>query len=151
MTPTPSAPTPPSAPVPPSVPTPWWEALTWALTGQRLDPPADDLPQDAVDAGAGLEAHLGGQGWDRDRLGEHVRVCRAQGRVWPHPLPDDLRGQVPAAQFLSLLGAVRRQWGLDHVAQARRGVVQVDRGHGSTLSAAERRLLAERPPHFGNL
>ncbi|MDO5066429.1 MAG: hypothetical protein Q4D96_04030 [Propionibacteriaceae bacterium] len=108
--------------------------LALALTGQ-------ELPVTRTDP-AGLVAELAALGWDRDRLLEFRETRRRERLPWPFPVdPRALRG-IGFARFDACLTEFRRGLGLDS---------QVRPAHVITreLNADERRLVAERPPHWG--
>lgn len=102
--------------------------LGLALSGQ-------DLPLEGDVPGA-LAAH----GWDAARL-KDVRLERQEaGEPWPFPVPVDAIREVGFARFDARLAQVRRELGLTGLVQsapARRA-----------LDADERRLSADRPPHW---
>ncbi|GAA1720979.1 hypothetical protein [Propioniferax innocua] len=56
-----------------------------------------------------------------------------------HAVPDDLMEQLPAARFAAVLVELRR----------RRAVGRVPAPGPRSLDADDRRLLADRPPHWG--
>lgn len=121
----------------------WWQAVAAALAGVEVAGP-DEGSQPAE--AAPLADWLRRRGVD----GDAVRAERTRRLVlretWPtpvHQLPADLRLQeVSAAQWASLLADVRALLGVSgQVAQVRRPSV--------ALSPADRRLIADRPPHHG--
>lgn len=118
----------------------WHIALALAIAGRRWD---DLGRQDAPDP-----EHLAEQIADRfeggvDGLRAMIINRRATGLDWPFPVPEDLRAGLGAAQWLAALSAVRHRLGLDRPAST---PVLADR----PLDAAERRLLADVPPHHGS-
>ena len=115
----------------------WHEALAFALVGERLDFGVQKAPEPAS-----LVAELGGRGWPVDRV-HGLAAQRAAGeQPWPFPVPDALRGGLGAAQFQAALAACRDLLGL--TGEARAPSTRTD------LSPAERRLLADVPPHHGH-
>ncbi|MFT3970884.1 MAG: hypothetical protein QM695_11565 [Micropruina sp.] len=80
-------------------------------------------------------------GWGRDRIVAHAEAVIASGGVWPHPVPDELRAQVGSARLIALLQRLQADLGLF----GRRAAPATDR----PLTADERRLLHEVPPHHG--
>lgn len=103
------------------------------LLGQALT--GEDLP---------LEGHLptalAAHGWDAERLARLRDERQRAGQPWPFPVPLDSIREVGFARFDAQLAAVRRELGLTGLvasAPAQRG-----------LDADERRLSAERPPHW---
>lgn len=113
----------------------WHSALAWALTGESLELPAPvpDVPL--------LLAQLADVGWASERIAEHASAVLGGGGVWPHPIPEQLRDGLGAAQLAANLTAARQACGLlvlDVRPPSRR----------TTLDADERRLLGEVPPHY---
>ena len=106
-------------------------AVFRALTGGRHD-----------DGGGDLHAVLADEGWDAAALRSHARAVVAGGGVWPHPVPDDLRLRVGSARLLAALQGVQRDLGLFGVATAPAAP--------RALTADERQLQAEVPPHHGS-
>lgn len=115
----------------------WHRALAFAVTGERLEVSEPDAPRPAA-----LVADLAALGWDADTVAEHALAAIADGRPWPHPVPDDLREGLGAAQLHAALGGVRAGLGLD-VLERR------PPSRRTRLDADERRLMADVPPHFG--
>lgn len=102
--------------------------LALALTGEQLTleaPSAEALAQ---------------AGWDAARLGELRRTRQAAGEPWPFPVPPEALRAIGYARFEARLQALRAELGLD-------GLVQRPASHRA-LDADERRLTAERPPHW---
>lgn len=108
------------------------EAVGHALTGRAgLLATADPDPLTALAAA----------GWSRDRIVAHAEQVRAAGGVWPHPVPDELRARVGSARLIALLQRTQVELGLF----GRPAAPAVPR----PLTADERRLLNEVPPHHG--
>ncbi|MFT4293888.1 MAG: hypothetical protein QM582_00565 [Micropruina sp.] len=108
------------------------EAVGVALTGQRLDPAGE-----VADPLAALAA----AGWDQDRIAAHAAEVLAAGGVWPHPVPEELRARVGSARLLAVLQRI--QLDLGRFGRASRPAPP------RPLTADERRLLNEVPPHHG--
>lgn len=108
--------------------------LARALTGLEL-PVTSAGTEDLV-----LE--LAALGWDRARLLE-VRASRRRDRLpWPFPVDHQAVQRIGFARFDARLAELRESLRLD--AEMRPAHVS-DR----PLNADERRLVAERPPHWG--
>lgn len=111
----------------------WHAALAYALLG----PPIRELAEPGVPQIARLLDDLGGVPAVRPQ----VLAARGAGR-WPYEVPADLRTGLGAAQYAAawraLVGA------LGPLTTNARPVV-TDRA----LTADERRLMADRPPHHG--
>lgn len=86
-------------------------------------------------------AQLATRGWDAGRLCAHARQASADG-AWPHPVPDAARVGLGAAQLSAAIGRARARYGLTALT-----VLPPSRRVG--LDVDERRLLADRPPHYG--
>lgn len=104
----------------------WHQALAWAMTGRSL-------------------ANLGHQ--PRPDLAALAEILRGQINSGsavgpPHPVPAELMRGIGAAQFLATLAELRSRI---HP-PAEPGPVVADR----SLTAEERRLLSEVPPHHGS-
>lgn len=105
-------------------------ALAFALTGERLALSAVDSLDDEL-AAAGFPPHV---------LGE-IRAGRQHDElVWPFPVPIDERRSLGFARFDAALADARKALGLDGLVPAKPAVRQ--------LNADERRLAADRPPHW---
>lgn len=116
----------------------WHRALAFALVGREL--PLGDQSTPAV---ASLAADLASLSWDADAVRRHALEVTAAGEPWPHLVPAGMRAGLGAAQFQAALLALREL--LD--------VAALDVQPPSTrtdLTAAERVLLAEVPPHHGH-
>ena len=111
----------------------WHAALAYALLG----PPVRELVEPGVPQLDRLLDELGGVAAVRAQ----VVAARAVG-AWPYEVPAELRAGLGAAQYAAawrgLVGA------LGPLATNARPVV-TDRA----LTADERRLIADRPPHHG--
>ena len=84
---------------------------------------------------------LADAGWSTPRIVAHAEQVRAAGGVWPHPVPDELRAQVGSARLFALLQRLQVELGLF----GRPAAPAAPR----PLTADERRLLNEVPPHHG--
>ena len=84
---------------------------------------------------------LAAVGWGRDEVVAHAEQVRADGDVWPHPVPDGLRAQVGSARLIALLQRLQVELGLFGRAAAPAAP--------RPLTPDERRLLNEVPPHHG--
>lgn len=114
----------------------WHRAIAFALTGADLelgDQPAPDLDV--------LVDQLGDQGWGAGTIAAHAREAAAVG-PWPHPIPDALRSGLGAAQLYAAIGGARARYGLEVL-------TVLPPSRRTALTADERRLLADVPPHFG--
>ena len=113
----------------------WHAAVAFALIGERLPLPARPAPD-----AARLVEQLDAAGWTPERVASHARAVSDASQPWPHPVPADLRAGLGAAQLRAALDACR----------AALGLVTLTTKPPSTrtaLTADERRLLAEVPPH----
>ena len=104
-----------------------------ALTGE-------ELPLVAVDPTA-LGAELATLGWDGPRLRGLREQRQATRQPWPFPVPLEARRELGFARFDASLALLREELGLSGQASARQGT--------NTWDEAERRLAADRPPHWG--
>nr|NLI50253.1 hypothetical protein [Propionibacterium sp.] len=113
----------------------WHRALAFALTGVELPLGLQDRPDTEA-----LLRELRSSGWSPESLADHARRRLAASETWPHPIPDALRRGLGAAQLLAALGEVRAALNVS---------VLEERGPSrrSALTADERRLLADVPPH----
>jgi len=116
---------------------PWHQALTFAVTGRRVDLGEQPRPEIAQ-LGQQLLTDLG-----RAPLADHVLSTRAAGRPWPHPVPADLMQGLGYAQFAAALAELQAALGLEEWAETRRV------GQAQPTTPADRRLLDEVPPHHG--
>jgi hypothetical protein len=106
---------------------PWHQALAWAVTGVRFD----DLGRQARPDLEALVEFL------RSRLGADVDPAEL---TRPHPLPVDLAEGLGAAQLAAAAAELRRR-----LSGPPPAVVADSRA----LTADERRLLQDVPPHHG--
>lgn len=108
-------------------------AVGWALTGTDLGPgpaPEADLVVEWLDA----------SGWSAERLAAHRSERQGTNQPWPDQPP---AGWVEGwARYASLLRQVRELTGLNGLTASLRSQ--------RPLSADERRLLADKPPHHGS-
>lgn len=102
--------------------------LAFALTGEDL----------ALDGD--LPAALATAGWDAPRLQELRRRRQSAGQPWPFPVATESIREVGFARFDARLASLRRELGLDGLVPA----APTQR----PLDADERRLSADRPPHW---
>lgn len=112
----------------------WQAALAYALVG----PPVRDLAEPGTPLIAQLIAELGGV----EAVRERVRAAQQAG-PWPYVIPDDLRRGLGPAQLAAAWRATVTAVGAQ-TTNAR--PVVTDRA----LTADDRRLLADRPPHHGS-
>ena len=108
------------------------EAVGLALTGRAggaAEPSSDPL------------AALAAGGWDAPAIVRHAEAVIDSGGVWPHPVPDELRIRVGSARLFAVLQRAQQDLGLF----GRSSTPAIPR----ELTADERRLQAEVPPHHG--
>ncbi|WP_425308251.1 hypothetical protein AADG42_05665 [Ammonicoccus fulvus] len=105
----------------------WHTALGFALTGEWLELPPAELPDPET-----LLAQLADAGWSGERLAEAARQS--------HQVPADVVATLGAAQFWAVLVDLRRRVGAT-------GEVRPP-AMTRPLTADERRLAADRPPHW---
>lgn len=115
----------------------WFAALGQALIGRPL-PELSAGPPDPDQ----VVAALAQQGIDREKLAALVAERQAASQPWPFPVAAEDRPGIGAAQFMSVLRAVTdvldvHTWRAAQPAPA------------AAPSAADRRLMADRPPHWG--
>lgn len=109
--------------------------LAFALTGENLPLTGD------IGAADRFLARLDSAGWPARRIRDQAHSRWDEDAAWPYPLaPGRLHG-IGAAQWYAALTRVRRQLGLD--------VVRQPPSQRTELTAEERRLLADVPPHHG--
>ncbi|WP_296141068.1 hypothetical protein [uncultured Tessaracoccus sp.] len=104
-----------------------------ALTGEVLplsSPEIDDMVSELADLG-----------WNAGAIAELRRERQDAGEPWPFPVHRDHVATVGFAVFHSRLEALRARLGVTGLRPQQR----VRRA----LNAEERRLAAERPPHWG--
>lgn len=106
----------------------WHAALAYALIGQELD-----LGHQAVPDLEDLVAELSAAGFSPDR----VRSLAAHR----HAVPEELMTGISYAQFAAVLPELRAKVGA--------GSKVVPPSTRRALDADERRLMADRPPHWG--
>lgn len=104
-----------------------------ALTGEELPLVASDL--------AALAAELSTLGWDPARLADLRQQRQATRQPWPFLVPLEARRELGFARFAARLAQLRELVGLSGQKRALQG--------NSAWSEAERRLAADRPPHWG--
>lgn len=117
----------------------WFAAVGFALTGERLA-----VPEQSAVTAARVVGWLGEQGWPASRVQDHRRRMIEREELWPHPLPEDLIPRGGMAQFHALLAEVRNALDVS-------GAVPRLRASDTRLTADDRRLLAEVPPHHGRV
>lgn len=109
---------------------PWHQALAYAVTGRLLP----DLGLQEYADVAALAAEL------------RLRVAGGQIQLLADSsvatVPADLRAAFGAAQFAAAIASLRTALELDHTARTAPPL-------GRPLTAEERRLLADVPPHHG--
>lgn len=110
----------------------WPRVLGLALTGEDLGPGGGE--QSAAEVVDWLANH----GWDAERLNEHRRGRQLAERPWPHQVPGDWVDSW--ARYGALLAEVRRVAGLT-------GLHATVHEGPRVLGPAERRLMADKPPH----
>lgn len=113
----------------------WHRALAYALVGEELPLAPIDSPDVAV-----LRDGMTKLGWPSERVVEHAHHAQRE-RTWPHRVPDELRAGLSAAQLRAALTAARASYGLD-VFDIRRPSRRI------ALTADERRLIQDVPPHY---
>ena len=107
-----------------------------ALTGEALQLPEASTAQ-------ALARSLEDSGWDAARLMELRQARHAAAEPWPFVLTAADRGPVGPAQLHAAVSAVLAELGISPRSRVR------DRD--APLSARDQALLAERPPHHGNV
>ena len=110
-------------------------SIGFALTGQEL------ALDDADITAAGIVAGLAGMGWDAQAVRRQAEQAWADELAWPHPVPPHSLDAIGAARWYALLAQVRSALGVEaiHLPPSRR----------TTLTADEKRLLDDLPPHHG--
>ncbi|RMB62125.1 hypothetical protein [Tessaracoccus antarcticus] len=104
-----------------------------ALTGEELPLAATDV--------AALAAELATVGWDASRLTDLRHQRQVMRQPWPFPVPIEARRDLGFARFDARLADLRALLGLSGQLAATRSV--------RPWTEAERRLAADRPPHWG--
>ena len=107
--------------------------LARALTGETLPVTCD---------ATGLATELTRLGWDVRRLAALREERMRQRLPWPFPIDLEVRGELGFARFDALLARVRNELGLAGTRSRAQAPVRPP-------NADERRLLADRPPHWG--
>jgi hypothetical protein len=115
----------------------WHQALAYAITG-RLVPELGE--QGDPDVAALAEQLRGGPG----EVGSPGQPDLRADRPWPHPVPAELMTGLGYAQFAAALAQLRQALGLNGPL-----AVAAGRDPSAPVSAEERRLLDEVPPHHG--
>jgi hypothetical protein len=114
-------------------PATWESCLAQALTGSAPTLPAAQSSSDLLQALAAL-------GWTKSAIRDRAQSAWAEGRPWPLPLPE-ASARFGAARWQAALAELRQELDLS--------VTVVPPRPRRPLTADERRLLAERPPHYG--
>lgn len=114
-------------------------AVALALTGERpvVMGGGAASPEEVV-------ARLADLGWDAPRLVGMRLQRQADEQPWPFEVPRELLADVGFARFAAVLKEVRRMTGTD-------GLVRTRHVGPKVIGPAEQRLMAERPPHHGNV
>lgn len=114
-------------------------AVALALTGERPVVMAGGAatPEEVV-------SRLADLGWDAPRLVGMRLQRQADEQAWPFEVPRELLAQVGFARFAAVLKEVRRLTGTD-------GLVRTRHVGPKVIGPAEQRLMADRPPHHGNV
>jgi hypothetical protein len=111
----------------------WATVLATCLVGESVD--LADTPPDARLVLAALEQ----AGWPASRIAAIARARFDAEEAWPFPVAMEVVAAGPA-QWYALVGQARTMLDLD-------GVVQPQPTR-TTLTADERRLLSDVPPHW---
>ena len=111
--------------------------LAYALTGDEV--PIRDTDGTTKD----FLAALGEAGWPPERISRLANQAWEQESRWPYPLPPHALDDVGPAQWYAALTDVRTVLGLDAIRQAP--------SKRTVLNEAERRLMADLPPHHGRV
>ncbi|WP_432558520.1 hypothetical protein [Granulicoccus sp. GXG6511] len=110
----------------------WHAVLAFALTGEWLRLPSDDGGGPAPDPDR-LLADLAAVGWSGPRLAAAATARRT--------VPVEQVRALGAARFAAVVADLR--------ARVLAGSAEVRSVSGRSLNIDERRLVAERPPHWG--
>ena len=121
-------------------PRPWHQALAYAVTGRAWPELGQQSGPDLVELASRLRAVEGEEG-----LRQHVRMTLQGEEPWPHSVPAELRAGLGYAQFAAALNQLRSELRLDGPT-----VVANPGERTGPVSAAERRLLDDVPPHHGS-
>ena len=115
-------------------------AVGLALTGEEVAAtgPAVGSPEERV------VGWLEASGWGSERLHALRAQRQAEEQPWPFPVPPDEVRPVGFARYAAVLKAVRASLGVD-------GLVPTVHNGPKVIGPAELRLLAEVPPHHGNV
>lgn len=113
-------------------------AVSLALVGEQVA--GDEQAETPEQVVAALRA----AGWDAQRVRQLRERCQADEQAWPFPVPRELLAPVGFARYGAVLKDVRRLLGAD-------GLVPTLHTGPRVVGPAEQRLLAERPPHHGNV
>ena len=109
-------------------------ALASAVTGQDLPVTACDVPSLVVELSA-----LGG---GPERI-QQLRGERMEQRLpWPFPVEPEVQKEIGFARFGALLAQLREALGVS-------GRLDASPAPERALNPDERRLVADRPPHWG--
>ncbi len=104
------------------------------MTGNVLPVTASDVPS--------LVAELSALGWGTERI-QQLRGERMEQRLpWPFPVAPELMAGVGFARFAALLADLREALGIS-------GRLAASPAPERALNPDERRLVADRPPHWG--
>ncbi len=115
----------------------WARQLSCTLVGREvpLALTAPEVPQ-ALD-------RLADAGFDASAVSAHAGAVRAEGGVWPHPVPVTWLRRVGAARWSAAVADAVHRLGLDADRAVRSAAPR-------PLDPDERRLLADKPPHHGS-
>lgn len=86
-----------------------------------------------------LQHRLAGLGLDASTLANRRQLRMSEEQPWPYPVPERLREGVPAAQLQALCS--------ETIEAMRLRTHQIASG-SARLTPAEKRLIADRPPHW---
>lgn len=107
--------------------------MAFALVGEDLDLGLQERPEVDVMLDA-----MGCLGWTCAAIAHHVVQMRADETAWPHHVPAALRDGLGAAQFHAAVLKAREALDLEEHRVP---------PSGAKLTEADRRLLADVPPH----